>query len=65
MFKHIREDIKVILERDPAARSVLEVLINYPGLHAVILHRIAHGFYRRKMYFIARFISQMNRFLQG
>ncbi len=65
MFKHIREDIKVILERDPAARSVLEVLINYPGLHAVILHRIAHGFYRRKMYFIARFISQMNRFFTG
>ncbi len=65
MFKHIREDIKVILERDPAARSVFEVLINYPGLHAVILHRIAHGFYRRKMYFIARFISQMNRFFTG
>lgn len=65
MFSRLREDIKVIFERDPAAKSVLEVLLTYPGLHAVWMHRIAHWFYKRKFYFIARLISQINRFLTG
>ncbi len=65
MFKIIREEINVILERDPAARGVLEVLLLYPGLHAVISHRSAHWFYNRKMFFIARALSQLNRFFTG
>lgn len=65
MFRHLRSDIQAIFERDPAARSLLEVLICYPGLHALIMHRIAHFFYRRRLYFIARLISHMNRFLTG
>jgi serine O-acetyltransferase len=65
LFKNLREDIKAILDRDPAARNTLEVLINYPGLHAVISHRIAHWFYNKKLFFIARLISQINRFFTG
>ena len=65
MFNRLKEDIKVVFERDPAAKTVLEVLLTYPGLHAVWMHRMANWFYRRKFYFIARFISQLNRFLTG
>lgn len=65
MFKRIREDIEVIFEQDPAARTYLEVLLTYSGLHAIWAHRIAHFFYKRKLYFIARLISQISRFLTG
>jgi len=65
MFKQFIEDAKSIAERDPAATSVLEVIFLYSGFHAVCLHRIAHWFYKRNMRFIARFISQLNRFLTG
>ncbi len=65
MFKMIIEEIKVILDRDPAARNALEVFLLYPGLHAMISHRIAHWFYRRRMFFIARAISQISRFFTG
>ncbi|MFZ5942506.1 MAG: serine O-acetyltransferase [Bacillota bacterium] len=63
MFKRIKKDIAVIFERDPAAKSVLEVLINYPGLHAIWFHRFSHFFYKRKWFVLARFISQSARFL--
>ena len=65
MFKNIREDIKSIKERDPAARSSFEVFFLYSGLHAVIYHRIAHWFYKHKMKFIARWVSQTGRFFTG
>lgn len=65
MLKRIREDIKVIFERDPAAKTVLEVLLCYPGFHAVLLHRVAHFFYRRKWFVLARVISQGARWLTG
>lgn len=65
MFNNLAYDIEIIKERDPAARSTLEVLLLYSGLHAVIYYRIAHWFYLRKMFFIARFISQTARFLTG
>ena len=65
LLKTLKEDIEVILERDPAARSTLEVIFTYPGLHAIWLHRIAHRFYKKRLFFIARFISQINRFLTG
>jgi serine O-acetyltransferase len=61
----MREDIATIFENDPAARSVLEVIFTYSGLHALWSHRIAHWFYVRHMYAIARAISQFNRFMTG
>lgn len=65
MFDRIRYDIKAIRERDPAARNSLEVLLLYSGLHAVINHRFANFFYRHKMFFTARMISQLSRFFTG
>jgi serine O-acetyltransferase len=65
MFKWVREDIEVVFEQDPAARTKLEVVLTYSGLHAIWAHRMAHAFYKRKYYFIARVISQASRFFTG
>jgi len=65
MFKRIREDIQVVFEQDPAARSYIEVVLTYSGIHAIWAHRIAHSFYKHKFYFIARVISQASRFFTG
>ena len=65
MFKTLRQDIQSIFERDPAARSLLEVLFFYPGFHAVWLHRVAHQLWSRKLRLIARAISHINRWLTG
>lgn len=65
MFKLLKEDIAVIFEQDPAARTYLEVMLTYSGLHAIWNHRLAHAFYKRKFYFIARCISQLSRFFTG
>jgi len=65
MFKMIRSEINSILERDPAARNGFEVFFLYPGLHAVINHRVAHFLYLRKMFFWSRLISQISRFFTG
>ncbi|MGG2094209.1 serine O-acetyltransferase [Bacillus sp. S13(2024)] len=65
MFKRLREDIEVVFEQDPAARSYIEVILTYSGLHAIWAHRIAHAFYKRKFFFFARVISQMSRFFTG
>ena len=64
-FSQIKEDISTIYEKDPAARSLLEVLFCYPGLHALILHRIAHKLNYWHLYFIARCISNISRFFTG
>src|SRR5699024_4264572 len=58
-FKRMKEDMDVVFEQDPAARTYFEVFLTYSGLHAVWSHRIAHGFYRRNLFFIARVISQL------
>ncbi len=65
MFSRIRSDIQCILERDPAARSTWEVLTCYPGLHALILHRWAHGCWSRGFKWLGRFISHLSRWLTG
>ena len=65
MFKRVKEDIATIFENDPAARSILEVVLTYSGLHATWSHRIAHWFFKRRFYFIARVISQISRFFTG
>lgn len=65
MFKTLRQDIRVIFERDPAARSVIEVLLTYPGLHALWAHRLAHRWYKRGWFTLARLLSHISRFFTG
>jgi serine O-acetyltransferase len=65
LFKTLREDIRTVFARDPAARSRLEVILCYPGLHALWLHRPAHFLWRRGLRFPARFLSHINRFFTG
>lgn len=65
VFSHIREDIQAIFSKDPAARSMIEVLLCYPGLHALILHRIAHKAWIQNHFLFARFLSHITRFLTG
>ena len=65
MFKRIIEDINAVFERDPAARNVPEVLLCYPGLKAIWLHRIAHFFWNHGLKLLARYISHVNRFITG
>ena len=65
MFSRLREDLASVRERDPAARSTLEVLTCYPGIHALIFHRIAHGAWTREWHWLGRFISHISRFLTG
>ncbi len=63
MFQRIKKDIQAVFERDPAVKSFWEVILCYPGFHAILLHRLAHSLYKRKCFLLARFISQINRFL--
>lgn len=65
MLRSIREQIDTIFREDPAATSILEVLICYPGLHAILLHRVAHWFYRSNLRLIARMVSQVARAFTG
>ncbi len=65
MFARLRSDIQCILERDPAARSAWEVLTCYPGLHAVVLHRLAHACWAHGFKWLGRFVSHLARFLTG
>ena len=65
MFKNLNYDLQRVLDNDPAARNKLEVLILYPSVHALISHRIAHWFYKHKMFFIARLTSQLSRHFTG
>ena len=65
MFKHLREEIDGIMARDPAARSRLEVALCYPGLHAIVLHRIAHYCWERGWKLLGRVVSQLARALTG
>ncbi len=65
MFRRIREDIHCVFDRDPAARSVWEVLTCYPGFHALQLHRFAHMLWNAGLRWLARFLSHVTRFLTG
>ncbi|MCA1899452.1 MAG: serine O-acetyltransferase [Chloroflexi bacterium] len=65
MFKTIREDIQSVLDRDPAARNALEVMLCYPGLHAIWIHRLSHKLWKAGFKLIARWISQIARSLTG
>jgi len=65
MFNTLRRDVRAVFERDPAARSLPEVLFCYPGLHAVWIHRLAHACWTHRLKFLGRFLSHLNRFLTG
>ncbi|MCA1925652.1 MAG: serine O-acetyltransferase [Thiobacillus sp.] len=65
LFSQIREDIAVVFDRDPAARSTFEVITTYPGFHAILIHRLAHGLWRRGWKWLARFTSHTARWLTG
>ena len=64
-FSGIREDINSVFDRDPAARNTFEVLFNYPGLHAIWFHRFSHKLWRWRLYWLARFVSNIARWLTG
>ena len=65
MFARLREDIHAVFDRDPAARSSLEVFFCYPGLHALWFHRVAHWLWVREFFFLGRFLSHIGRFFTG
>jgi serine O-acetyltransferase len=65
IFKALLDEFDSVMARDPAARSRLEVLLCYPGFHAVLIYRAAHGAWRRKWYLLGRFLSHIGRFLTG
>lgn len=65
VFKNLKEDVQVIFEQDPAARSYIEVILTYSGLHAIWSHRFAHSLHKKKFFFLARVVSQVSRFFTG
>jgi serine O-acetyltransferase len=65
MFKTLKEDIQTVFAKDPAARSIIEVLICYPGLHALWAHRVAHFLWQHQLWLLARLLSHINRFFTG
>ena len=64
-LRRLTEDVRAVKERDPAARSALEVLLLYPGVHALLIHRLAHRLWRAKWRFAARLLSHLGRGLTG
>lgn len=65
MFKGLLQDARAMAKRDPAAKSTIEVILLYPGFQALFCHRVAHWFFKRRLFFIARFTSQLSRFFTG
>ena len=65
MFDHIKEDIAIVFERDPAARTHWEILTTYPGVHALLMHRLSHWLWQAHLYWLARFMSHIGRFFTG
>ena len=64
-MEKIKETIEVAREKDAAAKGAINILVNTPGIHAIMFHRVAHSLYNRKYFFTARLISQISRFLTG
>ncbi len=65
MFDHIKEDIAIVFQRDPAARTHWEILTTYPGVHALLMHRLAHFLWQKRLFWLARFSSHLARWLTG
>ena len=64
-WDRIKEDVRVVFDRDPAARSTLEIVLTYPGVHALLFYRVAHWLWRRDVKLLARFIANLGRFVTG
>lgn len=65
MFGRLRSEVNAVFQRDPAVKSLIEVILCYPGLHALLAHQVAHWLYRRRLFLLARVISQLSRFFTG
>ncbi len=65
MFKNVREDVRCVLDRDPAARNAFEIITCYPGVHALLAHRLCHWLWTRRLRWLARFISMLARAVTG
>ena len=65
MFDHLKEDISIVFDRDPAARTHLEILTTYPGVHALMMHRFSHWLWKARLYWLGRFFSHIGRFFTG
>lgn len=65
MFSHLKEDLKVVFDRDPAVRSVFEIIFCYPGFHAMLFYRVSHWLWNNQMKFFGRFVSHLGRFMTG
>lgn len=65
MFNHIKEDISIVFDRDPAARTHFEILTTYPGVHALIMHRFSHWFWTKRFYWLGRMLSHIGRWFTG
>ena len=65
MFNHLKEDISIVFDRDPAARTHFEILTTYPGVHALIMHRFSHWLWKARFYWLGRMFSHIGRFLTG
>jgi serine O-acetyltransferase len=65
MFKKLKEEINTVFQRDPAARSTMEIIFCYPGFHALIFYRFSHWLWEKKFFFLGRFVSHIGRFLTG
>src|SRR4051812_42260130 len=65
MFSRIREDIKAFYDKDPAAKSTVEIVLAYPGFHAVVIHRLAHALYVKQVPVLPRLVSHFGRFITG
>ena len=65
MFSQLKEDVKVVFERDPAVRSVFEIIFCYPGFHAMLFYRLSHRLWNNNLKFLGRFVSHVGRFMTG
>ncbi len=65
MFDHLKEDISIVFERDPAARTHFEILTTYPGVHALLMHRLSHSLWKARFYWLGRMLSHIGRFFTG
>jgi serine O-acetyltransferase len=65
MFERLKEEVAVVFDRDPAARNTWEVVTCYPGFHAMVFHRLAHGLWQARLHWLARFASHLSRWLTG
>lgn len=65
MFNHLKEDISIVFDRDPAARTHFEILTTYPGVHALIMHRFSHWLWNKRFYWFGRMFSHLGRWLTG